>query len=376
MSLTRILHVAALLLSVCACGTTNSPVQEFHFYHAQGTNIVDDQQRPARLRGVAFGNEVWSDARIPKLHHSEEDYARVKAMGMNLVRFYLNYRTLEDDANPYVYLDDGWAWIDNNIAWAKAQGIYLILNIHVPPGGYQSLGDGAALWESEELQNRLIALWKAIAKRYANEPVVFGFDLLNEPGVTQNKQQWQTLAQSITDGIREVNQRHPVIVEKVNSVARTWDVDAELNFVKIRDNNVIYTFHFYSPFDYTHQYAPWIEYSREREGGRWPEPARGNTREALARELDQFVAWGKANDVPLFLGEWGVYKSTFEEDRGGIIWVQDMLELIDERNLINTYHTYHEESFGIFRGDGKLDPENRNRALHDLLVRHYSTKPN
>lgn len=87
------------------------------------------------------------------------------------------------------------------------------------------------------------------------------------------------------------------------------------------------------------------------------------------------MAWGKANDVPLFLGDWGVYKSAFEEDRGGINWVQDMLELIDERNLISTYHTYHEESFGIFRGDGKLDPEHRNRALYDLMVRHYSTNP-
>ena len=105
--------------------------------------------------GSSFGNEVWTNVRLPRRHHDEADYERIAAMGMNAVRFYMNYRTFEADAAPGKYLDDGWQWLDDNIAWAKRHGVYLILNMHVPPGGFQSLGNGKALWDRPEMQDRL-----------------------------------------------------------------------------------------------------------------------------------------------------------------------------------------------------------------------------
>ena len=113
---------------------------------------------------------------------------------MNAVRFYMNYRTFEADAAPGKYLDDGWQWLDDNIAWAKSHGVYLILNMHVPPGGFQSLGNGKALWDRPELQDRLIALWTAIARHCKGEPTIAGYDLLNEPVVTRAASQWHDLA--------------------------------------------------------------------------------------------------------------------------------------------------------------------------------------
>ena len=154
----------------------------------RGADIVDGKGRPVVLRGVSFGNEVWGNVRLPRRHHDEADYARVAAMGMNAVRFYMNYRTFESDAAPGKYLDDGWQWLDDNIAWAKRHGVYLILNMHVPPGGFQSLGAGKALWDRPEMQDRLIALWTAIARHCKGEPTVAGYDLLNEPVVTRGSE--------------------------------------------------------------------------------------------------------------------------------------------------------------------------------------------
>ena len=68
--------------------------------HVRGAEIVDGKGRPVLLRGVAFGNEVWTNVRLPRRHHDEADYQRVAAMGMNAVRFYMNYRTFEADAAP------------------------------------------------------------------------------------------------------------------------------------------------------------------------------------------------------------------------------------------------------------------------------------
>jgi len=364
-----------LLLSSLLAGedaVASSDRSDFQFYHTEGSRILGDDGTPAVLHGVAFGNEVWYDHRIPLKHHSQKDYERVSSMGMNLVRFYLNYKTLESDDEPYVYLDDGWAWIDQNIDWAREQGIYLILNIHVPHGGFQSLAKGGELWDVPVLQDRLVAMWKAIAERYRDEPVVFGYDLVNEPGVTKSKDQWQELAQRLCDSIREVDTTHPLIVERVNSVAGKWESDEDNNFFLISDDNVIYTFHYYEPFDYTHQYAYWMDWTKDKEGGAWHDGRFERSKAYLRQQLEQQSAWARKHEVPLYLGEWGLIQYCFEENRNGVAYVDDMLSLLDEFGWLNTYHTYHEDSFGIYRGGDVVDPENANDELIEVFRSHYS----
>jgi endoglucanase len=223
----------------------------------RGAKIVDGAGHVVALRGVAFGNEVWSNARLPRRHHDETDYQRVAAMGMNAVRFYMNYRTFESDAAPGKYLDDGWQWLADNIAWAKKHGVYLVLNMHVPPGGFQSLGAGKALWARADLQDRFVRLWTEIARRCRNEPTVAGYDLLNEPVVTKSKSQWSELAGRIAAAIRTVDPDHMLFVERVNAVGGDWSEDADRNFFTIADPNTVYEFHFYKPFHFTHQSASW-----------------------------------------------------------------------------------------------------------------------
>ena len=521
--------LAALLFPVVL------PAQYPSFLKTQGRSIVDAQGQPVLLRGVAFGNEVWSDVRIPTRHHGEADYRRVAAMNMNVIRFYLNYKTFESDANPYAYLPDGWAWLDSNVAWARRNRIYLFLNMHVPPGGFQSLGGGQALWTIRENQRRLKALWHAIAARYREEPALAGFDLLNEPGVPVSRDQWKTLAQELVDTIRVADPRRMLIVERTNSVNGDWGEDADRNFFLVRDANTAYTFHFYLPFEFSHQYASWTS-PPLGEGGRYPDSSRitlpeapkwaagsfqnpilssgttgwtffsgvkfpandgkyhlakpvvasnknpgtvwfddlvlrefdagGNAlraiplglesmegwdywsadgkgslaREAsgchggggclriggtsadanasgngerliatlghsysiegymkgadvapgakvqlrvdfetavngayrrdkvyLASQVDAYLAWGARHDVPLYLGEFGVIDSAFSGGRGGLAWVSDMIDIAAQRSLSFTYHAYHEQAFGIYKGNGAVDTLDARQDLIKLF---------
>ncbi len=506
-----------------------------------GEQIVDASGRPVRWRGVAFGNQVWGGRALPVTHHDEADFQRVRAMGMNAVRFYMFYGTFEDDVTPGRYKEAGWQWLDRNVGWARRHGVYLILNMHVPPGGFQSNGEGHALWESPALQDRLVALWRAIAARYAGEPIVAGYDLLNEPGVSRGKAQWQSLAARITRAIREVDPRHIIIVERVNSIAKKWTNDDDMNFFLVDDANAVYTFHFYDPFPYTHQLASWAHMG---EGGKYPDdnklarssdtkwlniatfdsptlppgdsgwthsvspplvasdararvghvslvgravgagravfddlvieerdergappgevarldlrntggwyfwsvdgsgrsgsladghggpgaltidgtsddanlgsaqhefalkpghaytvsgwmrgerlpagarvqirldflgvdgPVMGWNRDFLRAAVDRYRAWGHAHGVPLFLGEFGLHRPCFEQDRGGLVWVEDMLDLLEEDGLSFTYHAYHEDAFGIYRGNGRVDPARANQGLIDLFTRKLAS---
>jgi endoglucanase len=515
----------------------DDPIVARGILRRDGERIVDTAGRPVRWRGVAFGNQVWGNLPLPLAHHDETDYQRVRAIGMNTVRFYMHYRTFEDDRAPGVFKPAGWAWLDRNVAWARRHGIYLILNMHVPPGGYQSNAEGKGLWEGTANQDRLAALWRAIAARYANEPIIAGYDILNEPGVPTARSQWQALATRLTAAIRQVDPRHIIIVERVNAVGKEWRNDSELNFVIVDDPNVVYTFHFYDPLTYTHQFAHWVSMG---EGGAWPDdgkvgrpeyaawttvasfpsprlpagdsgwthaetkpltsanpralvgrislvgnrlgggravfddvtvterdeggarvgkavhidmdklggwvfwskdgggrnsrtseghddqgaltieattgdanlggaqhevvlrpghsytvggwmrgerlptdavvqirfdlidtggPLQGWNKQFLRTLLDGYVAWGHARGVPLFLGEFGVHRPCFENDRGGLTWVADMLDLLDERGLPFAYHDYHGDSFGLYRGGGRIDPARANQALIDLFKR-------
>jgi len=100
---------AALLVALALAGGANvRPQGGGDLLHVRGADIVDGKGKPVLLRGVAFGNDVWSNARLLRSHHNEIDYQRVAAMGMNAVRFYMNYRTFENDVAFGAYLDDGW----------------------------------------------------------------------------------------------------------------------------------------------------------------------------------------------------------------------------------------------------------------------------
>ena len=96
----------------------------------------------------------------------------------------------------------------------------------------------------------------------------------------------------------------------------------------------------------------------------------------LAQELDAYVDWGRKHDVPLFLGEFGAIHFAFEDDRGGLRWVGDVLDLAAARELSFTYHAYHEDAFGIFAGGGTLpDPARANRPLVELLTEKLARPP-
>ncbi|KMQ50165.1 Endo-1,4-beta-glucanase [Chitinispirillum alkaliphilum] len=246
-----------IILLIFSCNTKNVTGQTFtpqantpqnSFFQVQGNQILSPDGSPFQIMGVAFGNQVWHPPpHPPPNHHDRIDYGRAAAMGFNTVRFYLDYRLFEEDYAPYLYKESGFEWIDQNIQWAKEHGISLILNMHYPQGGFQSLERGGALWSQRSNQKRLIA------RRYKNKPQILGFDLVNEPVVTESIDQWINLANEIVTSIREVNPNHITIIERLNAnLSRTNDPwnpnqNGEMNFFLIDDPNLIYQFHFTHP---------------------------------------------------------------------------------------------------------------------------------
>ncbi|HEY1405592.1 MAG TPA: cellulase family glycosylhydrolase, partial [Spirochaetota bacterium] len=112
------------------------------YIQTDGTLLRDPSGKQFLIKGVSFGNHVWTNPETSSwfTEHSALDYGRIKGMGFNAVRFYINYGLFESDADPYKYKQSGFDWLDKNIADARASGIYLVINMHYPQGGFQSNG--------------------------------------------------------------------------------------------------------------------------------------------------------------------------------------------------------------------------------------------
>ncbi len=105
---------------------------------------------------------------------------------------HFNLYTLPVDQEPVAgkntWLPKGFAITDSLLQWCKDNQLWLILDLHAAPGGQGNdlnISDRddtkPSLWDLKANRDKTIALWKELAKRYVNEPMIAAYDLINEP---------------------------------------------------------------------------------------------------------------------------------------------------------------------------------------------------
>lgn len=176
---------------------------------------------------------------------TESDIRYIASLGMDHVRLGFDQIVLEEA--PYVYRDKTLGHIDRFIGWCKKYGLNIVLNLHKAIGNYCDIDDDATLLDDAELQNRFCALWVMLEERYADEPTI-AFELLNEV-VNVDPEKWNRLADRAIAALRAHNKTRKLIVGST-----CWGHPDRLKFLRICDDeHIIYTFHMYTPFEFTHQ---------------------------------------------------------------------------------------------------------------------------
>ncbi len=87
----------------------------------------------------------------------------------------------------------------------------------------------------------------------------------------------------------------------------------------------------------------------------------------LASALSPYLAFSEEYQVPIYCGEFGADTVSFAQNRGGSLWVTDMLELMQTQAIGFNYHTYHEDSFGLYQNNPLSPPAKRNDALYSTF---------
>ena len=178
-------------------------------------------------------------------------------------------------------------------------------------------------------------LWEALAKHFANrDSDHLIFELMNESEV-QDPYRWIGIESTVITAIRHLDTTHTIIATGAN-YGSLGDL---LTTQPLADENVIYTFHFYEPYQFTHQGATWGSpewlYYKDI-----PFPATldqldsnlksipndmaryqlflyadGNwNADSIRQRIDFAAAWGREHNVPILCNEFGAYRDTAPPD--------------------------------------------------------------
>ena len=181
----------------------------------------------------------------------EIDVKNIAEWGFNSIRLPMHYNKLTDLSNTDTYYESGFQMIDSLLSWCKKYNIYLILDLHAAPGGQSDEGISdynpayPSLWESEVNKQITVKLWRKIAERYANEEMIGGYDLINEPKweLGPGNVPLRELYEQITAAIREVDTNHIIFVEgnwyatDFSGLSMPWDDDLVYSFHKYWNSN-------------------------------------------------------------------------------------------------------------------------------------------
>lgn len=308
---------AVLLLAYSGC-SEHKPPAPTGFARVHGQQILAADGRPILLRGINLGNwllpegymfkfEVatahWQIQQVIKElvgpaeaaafwkqyyenYITRDDIRYLKHIGLNSIRVPFNYKLLTPEDHPGIWLESGFALLDSAITWSKAEGLYVILDMHAAPCGQTgtNIDDSAGhpwLFESAECQDRTVEIWRKIAARYRHETTVLGYDLLNEPiphfeGYEKFNPLLEPLYQRLVAAIRAIDPQHIIFLGGAQ-----WNSNFSV-FGPPFDNNLVYTFHKYWTPPELNQIQAYIDFREKYSVPLWLGESGENTDEWIA----------------------------------------------------------------------------------------------
>lgn len=246
-------------------------------------------------------------------------------LGFNVVRLPISWGNLEP--RPGMFRESYLAsYVDRDIRWAKKYGLYVVLDMHQSNWGAKFGGSGTPdwvvnhypptdegmrqavsdFWSQTALQDHLIEVWRNVARRYANETTIAGYDILNEPWI-------YTSINPNLDG-SDVNDFYVKVIKSIRTV--------DLNHIIFLEPANIYTSEFplkdkivWSPHFYTLSFA--TDYHQS---------------DASLLEADiaaKYQKFAEEMGSPMWIGEFGAFMS----DGSSQVWLRDAVRIFSKYQI-------------------------------------------
>ena len=329
-------------------------------------------------RGYNLTNWLEQD-RFTAFTYDESFVQKLAAAGFRSLRLpidldlYVDSTTGTGDSLALTVSDDLWQVLDAFDAWTQTHGISLTIDYHQ----YTTLPDKA---DPDSVQ-KAVLLWGQVAAHFSKSTREdLFFELMNEPelsfgGVDPTQAEWGAIAERMIAAIRAQDSTHSIIFGDVE----WYGIDKLVSRQPLADTNVIYAFHDYEPFIFTHQGAAWANLGATHDlpypydPARWSEYYsrlgfnasmepwmldslksyyRDGNRAAIRNHIVSAKRWAVAHNVPVICNEFGAYDATSQlADRAR--YYGDLIGVFQELQIP------WQHWFMVMSADGTVIPEYR-----------------
>jgi len=333
--------ILALIITSCSDKIENqkeiTTLKSVSFIKTKGSNLINSKGERIILKGTNLGNwlvpegymfkmeQVNSPRKIDELLHelvgpdslkvfwkgfldnyiTHEDIKYLKSIGSNHIRLPFNYKMFTDD----LYMGErnsGFKYFDRLIEWCKEEELYVLLDMHCAPGGQtgDNIDDSYGypfLFKSKSSQDLMTQIWVDIAEKYKDEPIIIGYDIVNEPIAHYFEDELDVLSHElfllykrIIEEIREVDKQHTIFLN-----GSIWSSNFDV-FEALIDDNVVYEFHKY-----------WVDVNNDA--------------------IQPYIDFRNKHQVPIYVGETGENSDE---------WVNNFRVLLDKNEISWCYWPY------------------------------------
>ena len=303
---------------------------------------------PARYEKLKKGINIdnWlvrnADGVLAGTQFTDADLKLIKQAGFKHVRFPIR-STLMNEQQPEKLNQRDVDSIKSVLNRMLNHGLAVVFNPVHPAREYT-----ARMEMDTALQTKFVRFWTVLAKEFSTyDPETVFIEPINEP-FFKNPSTWFAFNERLLKAIRQSAPRHTLIVSPVKG-----NIDV-IDMTPLADKNVVYSTHFYSPFAFTHQGAPWLKnlpLGQHYPSDKW------NADYLKTDFFNPLMAWVNKHHVKVYMGEYGVLNTADYADK--LAWLTDVGQIVTDLNLAAALWCYNP---GLF-DSGKPKSASRSAKL-------------
>lgn len=254
---------------------------------------------------------------------------------------------------------------DLDAAYARESKV--VLTVLSLPGNrwrqFNNYENDDRIWQDFKYHEQAALFWKDLAVRLKEHPAVVGYNVINEPHPetatgfnnfwTEDYDRWYNKVETtpadlnrlygtIVDSIRSVDADTPIILDS-GLFATPWAI----NYLKpIEDNNVLYVFHMYEPYEMTSQ--------NRKKGFTYTYPGKvkvGNDQKekifdktSLKDFLEHVAEWAEKHNIPnnrIIAEEFGINRMVDGADQ----YIKDLIDIFNDYGWHWAFYAFREDTW-------------------------------
>ncbi|MCR4989661.1 MAG: glycoside hydrolase family 5 protein [Lachnospiraceae bacterium] len=307
-------------------------------------------------KGVNLGGWMsqcdYSDDRLLNFI-TEKDIEKIASWGLDHVRLPVDYNVIQN--NDLSIKKEGYALVGKAVELAKKHGLKIVIDLHKTLGySFDKDEKEAGFFDNEKYQENFYKVWEEFAKLFGKMNDTVYFELLNEVTNQSYIDPWNRIWKTCVKRIRAFAPDSYIIVGSYNYNA----VSTVKYLERATDDKIVYNFHCYEPFKFTHQGAHWTDQIDQKARVSFEES--GTTTQYFEEMFKDAIDKAKEDNVNLYCGEYGVIDVAKPED--ALSWFKVINTVFEKYGIGRSAWSYKEMDFGL--SDERMD------KVRDELIKH------